>query len=85
MGVLVNNAGGIEGPYFPAADPAKWEQTLDLNLRAVMLATQLALAPMAGHGDGAIIYIASVAGLGTTSPDKPEYAVAKAGLIRVHD
>ena len=48
VGVLVNNAGGIEEPCFPAADPAKWEQTLDLNLRAVMLATQLVLAPMAG-------------------------------------
>ena len=46
VGVLVNNAGGIEEPCFPAADPAKWEQTLDLNLRAVMLATQLVLAPM---------------------------------------
>ena len=39
VGVLVNNAGGIEDPCFPAADPAKWEYTLDLNLRAVMLAT----------------------------------------------
>jgi len=38
IGVLVNNAGGIEGPSFPTADPAKWEHTLDLNLRAVMLA-----------------------------------------------
>ncbi len=83
VGVLVNNAGGIEGPCFPAADPAKWEYTLDLNLRAVMLATQLVLAPMAGHGGGAIINIASVAGLGTTSHHSPEYAVAKAGVIRL--
>ncbi len=28
MGVLVNNAGGIEDPCLPAADPAKWEGTL---------------------------------------------------------
>jgi NAD(P)-dependent dehydrogenase (short-subunit alcohol dehydrogenase family) len=82
VGVLVNNAGGIEGPCFPVADPAKWEHTLDLNLRAVMLATQLVLAPMAERG-GAIINIASVAGLGTTSHDSPEYAVAKAGVIRL--
>ena len=53
VGVLVNNAGGIDDPCFPAADPAKWEQTLDLNLRAVMLATQLALGPMRQHGGGA--------------------------------
>ena len=82
VGVLVNNAGGIEEPCFPAADPAKWEQTLDLNLRAVMLATQLVLAPMHERGGGAIINIASTAGLGTASHDSPEYAVAKAGVVR---
>jgi NAD(P)-dependent dehydrogenase (short-subunit alcohol dehydrogenase family) len=81
IGVLVNNAGGIEGPAFPAAGPEKWEQSLDLNLRAVMLATQLMLGMMSEHG-GAIINIASVAGLGTTSHASPEYAVAKAGVIR---
>jgi NAD(P)-dependent dehydrogenase (short-subunit alcohol dehydrogenase family) len=81
--VVVNNAGGIEDPCYPAADPAKWERTLDLNLRAVMLATQLALGPMRQHGGGAIINIASVAGLGTTSHGSPEYAVAKAGVIRL--
>ena len=67
VGVLVNNAGGIEEPCFPAADPAKWEQTLDLNLRAVMLTTQLVLGPMRERGGGAIINIASTAGLGTAS------------------
>ena len=77
--MLVNNAGGIEEPRFPAADPAKWEQTLNLNLRAVMLATQLVLGPMAGRGGGAIINIASTAGLGTTAHDSPEYAVARPG------
>jgi NAD(P)-dependent dehydrogenase (short-subunit alcohol dehydrogenase family) len=82
IGVLVNNAGGVEGPCFPAADPAKWGYTIDLNLRAVMLATQLVLGPMQQHGGGAIINIASVAGLGTTSHDSAEYAVAKAGVIR---
>ena len=80
--VLVNNAGGVEAPCFPAADPAAWERTLDLNLRAVMLATQLVLDPMAARGGGAIINLASTAGLGTTSHDAPEYAVAKAGVIR---
>jgi NAD(P)-dependent dehydrogenase (short-subunit alcohol dehydrogenase family) len=82
LGVLVSNAGGVAEPCFPAADPPKWNYTLDLNLRAVMLATQLVLDPMAAAGGGAVITISSVAGLGTTSHDCPEYAVAKAGLIR---
>ena len=80
--MLVNNAGGIEEPCFPAADPSKWEQTLNLNLRAVMLATQFVLGPMGERGGGAIINIASTAGLGTAAHDSPEYAVAKAGVIR---
>lgn len=37
---------------------------------------------MAARGGGAIVNIASVAGLGTTSHDAPEYAAAKAGVIR---
>src|SRR5581483_5189274 len=47
VGVLVNNAGGVEDPCFPDAAQAKWERTLDLNLRSVMLATQLVLPGMA--------------------------------------
>src|SRR5205814_10448950 len=83
VSVLVNNAGGIEEPCFPAAEPAKWGQALDLNLRAVMLATQLVLVPMRERGGGAIINIASTAGLGTASHDPPQYAVAKAGVVRL--
>jgi NAD(P)-dependent dehydrogenase (short-subunit alcohol dehydrogenase family) len=82
LGVLVANAGGAGTPSFPAAEPEQWGYTLDLNLRAVMLATQLVLDPMAEAGGGAIITVASVAGLGTTSHDCPEYAAAKAGLMR---
>jgi NAD(P)-dependent dehydrogenase (short-subunit alcohol dehydrogenase family) len=82
VGVLVNNAGGVEEPCFPAADPARWQRTLDLNLRAVMLATQLVLGPMRARGGGAIINIASTAGLGTAGHWAPEYAVAKAGVVR---
>ena len=53
VGVLVNSAGGTEEPCFPAASPAKWERTLDLNLHAVMLATQLVLDPMRDRGGAA--------------------------------
>jgi NAD(P)-dependent dehydrogenase (short-subunit alcohol dehydrogenase family) len=82
VAVLVNNAGGIEEPCFPAAGPVKWGRTLDLNLGAVMLATQLVLPAMAGRGGGAVLNIGSTAGLGTASHASPEYAVAKAGVIR---
>jgi NAD(P)-dependent dehydrogenase (short-subunit alcohol dehydrogenase family) len=82
--VLVNNAGGggHVPPHFPDATPAQWGATLDLNLRGAMLATQLALEPMARAGGGAIVNVASTAGLGLAPYQSPEYGAAKAGLIR---
>ena len=47
-----------------------------------MLATQLALEPMRRAGGGAIVNVASTAGLGLAPYRSPEYAAAKAGLIR---
>ena len=84
LDILVNNAGGgghVE-PHFPAASPLQWGATLDLNLRGAMLATQLALAPMRQRGAGAVVNVASTAGLGLGRHQSPEYAAAKAGLIR---
>jgi NAD(P)-dependent dehydrogenase (short-subunit alcohol dehydrogenase family) len=82
--ILVNNAGGggHVAPHFPDADRDDWGATLDLNLRGPMLATQLALEPMRRRGGGAVVNIASSAGLGAEPYVSPEYGAAKAGLIR---
>jgi NAD(P)-dependent dehydrogenase (short-subunit alcohol dehydrogenase family) len=82
LDVLVNCAGGWGAANYPAAAADEWQATLFLNLGAPMLATQLALEPMRLHGGGAIVNIASSAGLGLEAYDSPEYAAAKAGLIR---
>jgi NAD(P)-dependent dehydrogenase (short-subunit alcohol dehydrogenase family) len=76
--VLVNNAGGLGHipPHFPESD--EWEYKLDLNLRAPMRAAQLALRA----GTRAIVNIASMAGAEAGPGQSPEYAAAKAGLIR---
>jgi NAD(P)-dependent dehydrogenase (short-subunit alcohol dehydrogenase family) len=79
LDVLVNSAGAVLRPAFP--DPG-WGRTLDLCLRGPMLAIEHALPAMLGRG-GAIVNIASVAGLGTLSNALIEYAAAKAGLIRL--
>jgi NAD(P)-dependent dehydrogenase (short-subunit alcohol dehydrogenase family) len=82
--LLVNNAGGgghVE-PHFPDAAPAEWRAWLELNLAGPMLATQLALGPMQRAGGGAVVNVASTAGLGLGPHVSPEYAAAKAGLIR---
>jgi NAD(P)-dependent dehydrogenase (short-subunit alcohol dehydrogenase family) len=79
--VLINNAGGwLPGPQFP--DGNRWFQSLDLNLRMPMLATQLCLPLMEAGGGGAVVNVASSGGLEPVGYPSPEYAAAKAGLIR---
>jgi NAD(P)-dependent dehydrogenase (short-subunit alcohol dehydrogenase family) len=71
LDVLVNNAGGVF---------ETWQRTLDVNLNGLVLATQLAFDAM--RGDGAIVNVSSVAGLGTTAYSHPDYAASKAGVVR---
>jgi NAD(P)-dependent dehydrogenase (short-subunit alcohol dehydrogenase family) len=81
--LLVNNAGGRVPPAYPDVPPASWTTVLDLNLRAPMLASQLALASMRRRGGGAIVNVASSAGVGLGPHAMPDYAAAKAGLMRL--
>ena len=81
LGILVNNAGGAPEPYYPEAPVEHWSRTLDLNLRSAMVATQLALEKMTAGG--AIVNVSSIAGYGLSPHDAPEYAVAKAGMMRL--
>src|SRR5207249_3080592 len=83
LDVLVNNAGGAEEIPFPDAPTEQWARTIDVNLRGVMLAIQAALPVMRQRGGGAIVNIASLAGVGLGPHDAPEYAAAKAGVIRL--
>jgi NAD(P)-dependent dehydrogenase (short-subunit alcohol dehydrogenase family) len=81
--VLVNNAGGLTpGTQFPDAPPDAWAATLELNLHAPMFLTQLVLPAMQRLGGGVVLNIASSAALGEAAHGSPEYAAAKAGLIR---
>jgi NAD(P)-dependent dehydrogenase (short-subunit alcohol dehydrogenase family) len=84
LAVLVNNAGGREEPFYPDAPPERWSAVLELNLRAPMLATQLAIATMRRHNNGgAIVNVGSSAGVGYVPHISPDYAAAKAGLMRL--
>ncbi|MFF5080421.1 SDR family NAD(P)-dependent oxidoreductase [Actinoplanes sp. NPDC000266] len=81
--ILVNNAGGwTAGSQYPAAAYADWSRTIQLNLVGPMHLTQLVIPPMAELGGGAILNIASSAGLGADPYGSPEYGASKAGLIR---
>jgi len=83
LDVLVNNAGGTPQPHFPDAPTKHWGRTLDLNLRAPMLAIQHALPEFRRRGAGAVVNISSVAGIGWQPHSSPEYSAAKAGLARL--
>jgi len=80
---VVSNAGGWGGvpAHFPMSDPADWLGVLDLNLIAPMRLVQLA-HPALVEG-GAIVQVSSIAGLESTPYASPEYAVAKAGIVRL--
>ncbi|MFF0341208.1 SDR family NAD(P)-dependent oxidoreductase [Kribbella sp. NPDC004875] len=82
--ILVNNAGGgaVLTPCFPEAGVARWTAALEVNLRAPMLTTQLALSGMSAAGEGAVVNVGSTAGLGYGPHVSPEYSAAKAALIR---
>jgi NAD(P)-dependent dehydrogenase (short-subunit alcohol dehydrogenase family) len=84
LDLLVNNAGGYDEPVFPDAPIEHWSRTLDLNLRAVMLCTHAAVPALERRGGGAIVNVASSAGLGFGPYEgAPEYAAAKAGVMRL--
>lgn len=83
LDILVNSAGETPEPHFPEAPAEHWGRYLDLNLRGPMLAIQAALEPMKARGGGAIVSISSAAGVGFRPHSSPEYAAAKAGLMRL--
>jgi NAD(P)-dependent dehydrogenase (short-subunit alcohol dehydrogenase family) len=80
LAILANNAGGAPEPHYPQAPIDHWTRTLELNLRSVMVATQLALEAMTDGG--VIVNVASMAGYGLFPHRAPEYAAAKAAIMR---
>ncbi len=81
LDILHNNAGISTGqPRFPDAPPERWEQTLAVNLWAVIAGTQAAVPAMRRRGGGVIVSSASLAGVIRYEPD-PIYATTKHGIV----
>ena len=81
----VVNAAGVgwfdrDGPV-AGIDRAVWDRVLDVNLTAAMLVCRHALPLLEATGGGALVHIASVAGLRTSDGPMDAYQVSKAGLI----
>lgn len=78
--ILVNNAGLTTTGGFPEAELAVWQRVLDVNLRAVILGTQLVIPRLRKRGGGAVVHTASMAAFVGFPPDAV-YAATKAGVV----
>ncbi len=84
LDILVNNAGVQHRRMLEDTDLAYWDQTLDINLRGVMLAMREAVAVMRADGTkGAIVNIASNSAFHPMAPSLMAYAASKAGVVSI--
>lgn len=75
--LLINNAGfGTSGP-FAELPIGREEQEVQVNVLAVMRLTSAALEPMIARGAGAVLNVASIAGL-YPAPNSATYCATKA-------
>jgi gluconate 5-dehydrogenase len=81
--ILINNAGISWGENPETMPLAQWQKVLDTNLTGAFLFAQAAGREMLKVGRGAIVNIASVSGLrsSTHGPHFAGYAASKAGLM----
>ena len=78
--ILVNNAGmGTEGSVV-SADLEKWHKTMAVNLFGPFMLMRAAIPHMIKKGGGAIINVASLAGL-RCIPEGSAYCTSKAALL----
>ncbi|MHA6324465.1 SDR family NAD(P)-dependent oxidoreductase [Roseivivax sp. CAU 1753] len=80
--ILVSNAGMAKGePDGPtSADDAHWQRSFDLHVMAHLRAARLLLPGMVARGDGALINVASAAGLLTQIGDAAYSATKHAAV-----
>jgi 3-oxoacyl-[acyl-carrier protein] reductase len=78
--VLVNNAGSARDAPALLMDPKDWREVLAVNLDGAFLCSRAVLAPMIHARRGAIINVASIAGV-RANPGQANYTASKGGLL----
>jgi NAD(P)-dependent dehydrogenase (short-subunit alcohol dehydrogenase family) len=87
LDILCNNAASTQlsssrDAPIETMDNAVWDAIMQTNLRGTMLACRYAIAPLRARGGGAIVNIASGAGVvGMAMLTSSAYAASKAGII----
>jgi NAD(P)-dependent dehydrogenase (short-subunit alcohol dehydrogenase family) len=79
LDILVNNAAVVGGPSLETEDAEAWRALFDVNLIGGMNMSQVAVPHLTRRGAGAIINIASIAGL--RGFYGPAYSASKGGII----
>jgi NAD(P)-dependent dehydrogenase (short-subunit alcohol dehydrogenase family) len=80
LDILVNNAGIGMVKQVPEVSEEDWDRCLDTNLKAVFFGVKFALPHMRRCGGGAIVNMASNAGLLPRAHD-PVYSISKLALV----
>jgi len=78
--VLINNAGIMPTGLFIDEEPSATDRMIDINLRGVITGSRLAARRFADRGSGAIINVASLAGV-SGLPGLATYCATKHGVI----
>jgi NAD(P)-dependent dehydrogenase (short-subunit alcohol dehydrogenase family) len=80
LDILHNNVGVSARQAIWAVTEAEWDRVMGINLKGIVFASQAALPHLEASGRGAIINIASIAGL-RHYRNIPAYQTSKAGVI----
>lgn len=77
---LVNNAAALRDQFISLLAPEEWEEVIDTNLTGTFNCCRAALRYMIPKRRGAIVNVASVAGI-RASPGQANYAASKGGVV----
>jgi len=81
--VLVNNAGLTWGAPAETMPLERWQQVIDANITGTFLMSQAVGRHMLERKKGAIVNVASIAGLGGGQPNTVGYNASKAAVINL--
>jgi meso-butanediol dehydrogenase/(S,S)-butanediol dehydrogenase/diacetyl reductase len=80
LDILVNNAGVALVKPITDVTEEEWDRVIDINLKGAFLGCKHAIPHMQRQGDGAIVNVASNAGLLPRAHD-PVYSISKLALV----
>jgi len=82
LDILVNNAGVVVAKSTTDTSPDEWERVISTNLTGAWLCARAAIPCLARRGGGAIVNVASNAGL-VGFPNLAAYCASKGGLVQL--